>query len=96
MTWRLPATVILGAPSSARRRPASTTRHRSRPRPPFRFASISKTVAATAIMRLVEQGRVDLSAPVRNYLPDFRAQGEAVSGAVTIQHLLTHTSGWEG
>jgi CubicO group peptidase (beta-lactamase class C family) len=62
----------------------------------FPIASISKTFAATALMRLVEQGKVDLRSPVRSYLPDFRVQDEAVSREVTIWHLLTHTSGWEG
>src|SRR6185436_3111125 len=62
----------------------------------FPLASISKTVTATAMMRLVEQGRVDLRAPVRQYLPDFRVEDEAASRDVTIWHLLTHTSGWEG
>jgi CubicO group peptidase (beta-lactamase class C family) len=62
----------------------------------FPIASISKTIAATAMMRLVEQGRVDLRAPVRKYLPDFHVQDEAVSREVTVWHLLTHTSGWEG
>ena len=62
----------------------------------FPIASISKTIAATAMMRLVEQGRVDLHAPVRKYLPDFRVQDETVSRDVTVWHLLTHTSGWEG
>src|SRR5207249_2180224 len=62
----------------------------------FPIASISKTIAATAMMRLVEQGRVDLRAPVRKYLTDFRVQDEAVSRDVTVWHLLTHTSGWEG
>ena len=62
----------------------------------FPLASISKTVAATAIMRLVEQGKIDLSAPVQKYLPDFRVQDDAVSREVTIWHLLTHTPGWEG
>jgi len=62
----------------------------------FPIASISKTFAATAMMRLVEQGKVDLRAPVRSYLPDFRVQDEAVSREVTIWHLLTHSSGWEG
>lgn len=62
----------------------------------FPIASISKTFAATAMMRLVEQGRVDLKAPVRRYLPDFRVADDAVSRDVTIWHLLTHTSGWEG
>jgi CubicO group peptidase (beta-lactamase class C family) len=62
----------------------------------FPIASISKTFTATAMMRLVEQGKVDLRAPVRKYLPDFRVQDETVSRDVTIWNLLTHTSGWEG
>ena len=47
-------------------------------------------------MRLVEQGKIDLSAPVRTYLPDFRVQDEKTSREVAIWHLLTHTPGWEG
>jgi CubicO group peptidase (beta-lactamase class C family) len=62
----------------------------------FPIASISKTVAAAAFMRLVEQGKVDLKAPVRRYLPDFRVQDETASNSVTVMHLLTHTPGWEG
>ncbi len=62
----------------------------------FALASISKTVTATAMLRLVEQGKVDLNAPVRRYLPDFRVQDEAVSRDVAVWHLLTHTPGWEG
>jgi CubicO group peptidase (beta-lactamase class C family) len=56
----------------------------------FPIASISKTFAATAMMRLVEQGKVDLRAPVRTYLPDFRVRDEAASRDVTVWHLLTH------
>jgi CubicO group peptidase (beta-lactamase class C family) len=62
----------------------------------FPIASISKTFAATAMMRLVEQGKVTLRAPVRTYLPEFRVRDEAVSREVTVWNLLTHTSGWEG
>lgn len=62
----------------------------------FPIASISKTFAATAMMRLVEQGKVDLQAPVRKYLPDFKVRDAAVSRDVTVWNLLTHTSGWEG
>jgi CubicO group peptidase (beta-lactamase class C family) len=62
----------------------------------FPLASISKTVTATTVMRLVEQGKIDLHAPVRKYLPDFRVADETASREVTIWHLLTHTSGWEG
>lgn len=62
----------------------------------FPIASISKTFAATVMMRLVEQGKVDLQAPVRTYLPDFKVQDPAVSRDVTVWNLLTHTGGWEG
>jgi CubicO group peptidase (beta-lactamase class C family) len=62
----------------------------------FPIASISKTMAATAIMRLVEQGKLELEAPVRRYLPDFRVRDEVVSRDATIWNLLTHTAGWEG
>lgn len=62
----------------------------------FPIASISKTFAATAMMRLVEQGKVDLRAPVRTYIPDFRVRDEAASREVTVWHLLTHLGGWEG
>ena len=62
----------------------------------FPIASISKTFAATAMMRLVEQGKVDLKAPVRKYIPEFRVRDSVVSRDVTVWHLLTHTGGWEG
>jgi CubicO group peptidase (beta-lactamase class C family) len=62
----------------------------------FPIASISKTFAATMIMRLVEQGKIDLKAPVRTYLPDFKVRDENVSRDATIWNLLTHTAGWEG
>ena len=62
----------------------------------FALASISKTVTATAIMRLVEQGKVSLDDPVKKYLPDFKVADEAATRDVKIWHLLTHTPGWEG
>lgn len=62
----------------------------------FPIASISKTFAATAIMRLVEQGKVDLRAPVRAYVPEFRVRDEVASRDATVWHLLTHLGGWEG
>ena len=62
----------------------------------FPIASISKTTVATAIMRLVEEGRVDLEAPVRRYISDFRVQDESATRDVLVWHLLTHTPGWEG
>lgn len=62
----------------------------------FPIASISKTFAVTAAMRLVEQGKLDLEAPVRKYLPDFKVRDENVARDVTVWNLLTHSPGWEG
>src|SRR5688572_3658853 len=62
----------------------------------FPIASISKTFAATAMMRLVEQGKVDLRAPVRTYIPTFKVRDEGASRDATVWHLLTHLGGWEG
>ena len=62
----------------------------------FPLASLSKTVTATAMMRLVEQGKVKLDAPVQTYLPTFRVQDPVASRQVTVQHLLSHLPGWEG
>ena len=62
----------------------------------FPIASISKTFAATAMMRLVEQGKVDLRAPVRTYIPMFKVRDSVASRDATIWHLLTHLGGWEG
>jgi CubicO group peptidase (beta-lactamase class C family) len=62
----------------------------------FQVGSISKTFTATALMMLMEAGKVDLDTPVRAYLPDFRLSDESVAARVTLAHLLTHTGGWLG
>jgi CubicO group peptidase (beta-lactamase class C family) len=62
----------------------------------FQVGSTGKTFTATAVMRLVEQGRVDLAAPVRAYLPGLRLRDPEVAGRVTVLHLLNHTAGWTG
>ncbi len=56
----------------------------------FPLASISKVITATAVMMLVEEGRVGLNRPVADYLPELTGEGK---GAVQVRHLLTHTSG---
>lgn len=86
-----PATWIRGVGVTNVEDPLPVTAHTV-----FPIASISKTFAVTAMMRLVEQGKVDLRAPVRTYLPGFRVRDEAVSRDVTVWHLLTHLGGWEG
>lgn len=62
----------------------------------FQIGSITKTFTGTAIMRLVEMGKIDLDAPVRTYFPDFKVGDEEASAMATIRHLLTHTAGWLG
>jgi CubicO group peptidase (beta-lactamase class C family) len=62
----------------------------------FQIGSITKTFTGTILMRLVEQGKLSLEAPVRQYLPDFRVSDPAATEGVTTRHLLTHTAGWEG
>ncbi|MCU1587062.1 MAG: Beta-lactamase [Frankiales bacterium] len=62
----------------------------------FQFGSTGKTYTASAVMRLVEQGRVDLYAPVRTYVPELELKDPAVAEQVTVLQLLNHTAGWEG
>jgi CubicO group peptidase (beta-lactamase class C family) len=62
----------------------------------FRIGSTTKTFTGTAMMRLVEQGKVDLAAPARKYLPDFALADETVAKSVTVRQLLNHSAGWLG
>jgi CubicO group peptidase (beta-lactamase class C family) len=62
----------------------------------FQIGSTGKTYTATAILILVEQGRIDLHAPVRTYVPELRLKDEQVARDVTVLHLLNHTAGWDG
>jgi CubicO group peptidase (beta-lactamase class C family) len=56
------------------------------------WLSSGKPVTAVAVMRLVEQGLVDLQAPVSKYIEEFAALDKE---AVTVWHLMTHTAGLE-
>jgi CubicO group peptidase (beta-lactamase class C family) len=62
----------------------------------FRIGSSTKTFTATTVMRLLEQGRLDLDAPVQAYLPEFRTADPTVASRVTVHQLLNHTAGWLG
>ena len=62
----------------------------------FQIASVTKTMTATVIMRLVERGALDLDAPVRRYIPAFRLRDAAAQERATVRHLVTHTGGWLG
>jgi CubicO group peptidase (beta-lactamase class C family) len=71
----------------------------------FWIASMSKPVTATALLMLVDEGRVQLDAPVETYLPEFRGQRLAVrrrrkdvvltkpGHPITVREILSHTSG---
>jgi CubicO group peptidase (beta-lactamase class C family) len=79
-----------------------------RPDTIFRIASMTKPVTATAVMALVEEGRLSVDDPVEKHLPEFRGQalvtrkdGQTItlgkpSRAITVKDLLTHTSGLPG
>ena len=58
----------------------------------FHMASVTKTFVATAVMQLVEKGKIDLDAPLTRYLPYFRLSDERYR-AITIRQTLSHTSG---
>jgi CubicO group peptidase (beta-lactamase class C family) len=70
----------------------------------FRIASQTKALTSTAVLALVEEGKIGLTEPVGNFIPTFKKTSVAVkedSGvttvparrAITIQDLLTHTAG---
>lgn len=55
----------------------------------FRIASVTKQFTAALVLQLVEEGLVDLHAPISTYLPESPEYGDRV----TVHHLLAHTSG---
>ena len=60
----------------------------------YKAGSISKLFTATAIMQLVEQGRLDLDAPIQEYLPDFQPKYHfQVDSPITLRHIMSHRSG---
>lgn len=55
----------------------------------FRIGSITKQFTAIAILQLFEQGKLDLQDDITKFIPDYPTQGYKI----TVEHLLTHTSG---
>jgi CubicO group peptidase (beta-lactamase class C family) len=55
----------------------------------FRIGSVTKQFTSAAIMILAEEGKLAVSDPITKFLPDYPTQGKTI----TIEHLLTHTSG---
>lgn len=62
----------------------------------FQIGSITKVYTATLVMQLVDEGRIDLDAPIQSYLPDVRFADAGASARITVRHLLSHTSGVDG
>ena len=56
----------------------------------FLLASITKPMTAAGVMLLADRGELRLADPVRRFIPEFR---DGARSRVTVQHLLTHTSG---
>ena len=82
---------VLAAAGAVGRMTYDSTSARVTPATPYDLASLTKAVGTTlAAMRLWEDGRLDLDAPVARYLPAFGRNGKE---AVTIRHLLAHQSG---
>ena len=58
----------------------------------YRAGSVSKLLTDVAVMRLVEQGRLDLDTPVQAYLPNFRPHNP-FDAPITLRELMAHRSG---
>jgi CubicO group peptidase (beta-lactamase class C family) len=66
------------------------------PTTPFYLGSTTKSFTALAVLELVEDGRVDLDAPVQRYLPWFTLADSAFSRGITVRQLLMHSGGIPG
>jgi CubicO group peptidase (beta-lactamase class C family) len=60
----------------------------------FRAGSVAKLLTWTAVMQLVEQGKLDLNADINTYLKTFKIPA-TYPQPITMKHLLTHTAGFE-
>jgi len=68
----------------------------------FEIASMTKAITSTAVMQLVEKGKIDLDLPIEEYLPEInqiKILNKDLSRSerdtpITMRHLLTHTSGF--
>lgn len=65
-------------------------------RTPFLWGSVAKPVCAEVVLAMVEQGLLELDAPVQRYLPAFELADADHAARVTLRQLLNHTSGLPG
>jgi len=59
----------------------------------FFLGSTSKAFTALAVLRLVEEGKVELDAPYKRYVPEFSLPEPGAAEQITVRELLNHTSG---
>ncbi|MGI5143242.1 MULTISPECIES: serine hydrolase domain-containing protein [unclassified Streptomyces] len=59
----------------------------------FHLGSVTKTFTATVLMRLVAEGKVELDAPVRRYVPELELADDRAAAQMTVLNLLNHTAG---
>lgn len=62
----------------------------------FQVGSISKIFTATLIMSLVDEGRIDIEAPIVTYVPELVLRDPGARDSITVRHLLTHMAGFYG
>ena len=62
----------------------------------FQIGSISKVWTATLVQQLVDEGKIELDAPIVDVLPELALADPGVTAKLTMRHLLTHTSGIDG
>jgi CubicO group peptidase (beta-lactamase class C family) len=62
----------------------------------FQIGSISKVFTATLVMTLVDEGKLDLDAPVVGYVPDLPLADKTARKTIAVRHLLTHMGGFYG
>ncbi|AXB41357.1 serine hydrolase domain-containing protein [Amycolatopsis albispora] len=78
-------TLTAGTAQYGKQRPITSADH-------FRIGSQTKTYAAALVLQLVDEGRVGLDTPIGQYLPGV-VTGNYDGNAITVRHLLQHTSG---
>src|SRR4051795_3071782 len=75
---------------------STATKVEATPDSVFQIGSITKVWTTTLVMQLVDDGLLDLDAPIRDYLPEFRLADDAAAAAITTRQLLSHSGGFEG
>jgi CubicO group peptidase (beta-lactamase class C family) len=99
--WHIPGIATAIVHDGERTRTAAGVTNLEHPAPVtpdtrFQIGSISKVVTATAVMALVDQGVLDLDAPVTDWVPDLPLQHPDAFAELSLRHLLNHTTGFEG